>query len=187
MTNSNTESNNTQGCVNTKTFSVIQSSDLIWCSTQKPCVQTLALLCWGIDPFGDRWVELNIELPESTFRRARKVLSDAGLFEFKAIHNKLGSRKIVGWLVRNLHGKSRKRKLNLSKRKKKYYEFLKSEYWQQTRELVLTRDNYTCVKCGNVSNLQVHHLTYKNHGNEQNHLEDLVTLCKCCHTLVHLH
>ncbi|WP_416212660.1 HNH endonuclease [Nostoc sp. DedQUE04] len=33
--------------------------------------------------------------------------------------------------------------------------------------------------------LQVHHLTYENHGKEHEHLEDLITLCDDCHKKQH--
>ena len=46
---------------------------------------------------------------------------------------------------------------------------------------ILKRDNYHCVKCRCKSNLNIHHLTYQNRGNELKHLHDLITLCRKCH------
>ena len=75
-----------------------------------------------------------------------------------------------------------------------YNLFLKSDYWKKVRKLVLIRDNNECQNIGyfgkcqynyNVKDLEVHHLTYKNHKNELNHLDDLVTLCKWCHKYMH--
>lgn len=55
-----------------------------------------------------------------------------------------------------------------------------SEIKQQVKE----RDDYTCVHCGNTDcDLEVHHLTYKNAGNE--FLTELVTLCESCHNKIH--
>ena len=76
---------------------------------------------------------------------------------------------------------------------KEYNTFLKSSYWKKVRKLVLTRDNYECQNCkqiGRICNLtvkdlEVHHLTYKNHKNELHHLDDLTTLCKSCHEYMH--
>ena len=69
--------------------------------------------------------------------------------------------------------------------KEKYKEFLKSNYWKQVKNMVLERDNYTCRGCGSNSQLEVHHLTYKNHFSEHKHLDDLATLCRNCHELSH--
>jgi len=75
-----------------------------------------------------------------------------------------------------------------------YNLFLKSDYWKKVRKLVLIRDNYQCQnkgydgKCNytySVKDLEIHHRTYKNHKNEFNHLDDLVTLCKWCHEYMH--
>lgn len=85
-------------------FGVTSSDDYFWNSKQIPCVQTLWSICWGSDPFGDRWVEIDVSLPESTFRKARKVLKDAGMFDFKADKNSSDNRKTSKWLTRNLKG-----------------------------------------------------------------------------------
>ena len=75
-----------------------------------------------------------------------------------------------------------------------YNLFLKSEYWKKVRKLVLIRDKYKCQKCiysiwggkkYDKKDLEVHHLSYKNHRNELNNLDDLVTLCKWCHEYMH--
>lgn len=66
-----------------------------------------------------------------------------------------------------------------------YPIFLKSAYWKYVHNLVVNRDGFKCVKCGNEGNLQVHHLTYKHHYKEHLHLGDLVTLCRDCHRLEH--
>jgi 5-methylcytosine-specific restriction endonuclease McrA len=69
--------------------------------------------------------------------------------------------------------------------KKTYQKFLNSPYWKMVRKEVLQRDKKMCTKCGSTADLQVHHLTYVNHGNEMYHLEDLVTLCEICHKKEH--
>ena len=66
-----------------------------------------------------------------------------------------------------------------------YKSFLNSKYWKQVKSIVLQRDNFTCRGCGSKVNLEVHHLTYKNHYKEHEHLDDLATLCRNCHELSH--
>lgn len=67
------------------------------------------------------------------------------------------------------------------RKKMPYVDFLKSDYWKQVRKLVLKRDGRMCVICRETKQLDIHHDTYKNHGDEMNHLDDLMTLCRKCH------
>jgi 5-methylcytosine-specific restriction endonuclease McrA len=64
-----------------------------------------------------------------------------------------------------------------------YAEQLKNPKWQRKRLEILTRDNWTCQKCGDTeTTLHVHHLIYANgikawdYSNEM-----LITLCEHCH------
>lgn len=66
-----------------------------------------------------------------------------------------------------------------------YSEFLKTPYWKSIAETVKDRDGNKCKRCGSNKRLHVHHLSYQHHGDELNHLEDLVTLCRTCHKEVH--
>ena len=76
-------------------------------------------------------------------------------------------------------------KINYEKRKAEYSKFLKTKYWENVKSIVLLRDEFKCTKCNSKTTLQVHHKTYNNHLNELNHLEDLITLCRCCHKKEH--
>lgn len=70
----------------------------------------------------------------------------------------------------------------------KYHKYIKTEDWQEIRTLVLDRDNHKCRCCSRTeeeSSLTVHHSTYKNLFNEADHLEDLITLCRYCHSGIH--
>ena len=69
--------------------------------------------------------------------------------------------------------------------RKSYNWFLKGKYWRKVREIVIKRDLGKCILCRTDKNLHVHHMTYKNHFNEHNHLDDLITLCKTCHENEH--
>ena len=64
-----------------------------------------------------------------------------------------------------------------------YKEYLASPAWRQLRELALQRDQYCCRLCTNTEQLEVHHRHYENFGRED--LNDLTTLCRTCHDLVH--
>lgn len=65
----------------------------------------------------------------------------------------------------------------------KYVEYLSSIEWKSKREQILVRDNYTCQDCKIKPAEEVHHKTYDNLFNEP--LEDLISLCKKCHTEIH--
>lgn len=61
-----------------------------------------------------------------------------------------------------------------------YVKYLKTEEWQKKRIERLKIDNFKCCRCGSPHNIQVHHLSYRNIGNEDVY-NDLITLCDSCH------
>lgn len=65
-----------------------------------------------------------------------------------------------------------------------YTEYLSSNDWKTIRDRRIEFDDYNCVMCSSTIILQVHHLTYKNVG-EEDFINDLITLCKSCHSAVH--
>jgi|694.fasta_scaffold22758_16 hypothetical protein len=62
--------------------------------------------------------------------------------------------------------------------------YLRSEKWQELRKIILERDAHRCQSCWSRTNLQVHHISYLNLGNELQ--DDLVCLCSTCHEKLHL-
>lgn len=68
---------------------------------------------------------------------------------------------------------------------KEYEKYLKSTDWANIRKIILTRDGNKCCMCGDIGLLHIHHLNYENIFNELSHLEDLITLCKTCHSEIH--
>ena len=66
---------------------------------------------------------------------------------------------------------------------KDYNTYLNSDIWKKKRILILERDSYNCQSCLKNKATDVHHLTYKNIGFEN--LEELVALCRECHTKIH--
>lgn len=65
----------------------------------------------------------------------------------------------------------------------RYYDYLQTEHWKEIKKKILERDRNKCLDCGEAVRLNVHHLTYRNLGNERD--EDLITLCGECHKLYH--
>ena len=60
---------------------------------------------------------------------------------------------------------------------------LRSEYWKNIRQLVLDRDKGICQSCKTEKAKDVHHLTYKNLGNET--IDELISYCRACHEKAH--
>ena len=57
----------------------------------------------------------------------------------------------------------------------------KKTEWLETRQLVLERDNYRCVRCGSVYPPHyIHHILAQKEGGKDN-LDNLETLCHKCH------
>jgi len=65
-------------------------------------------------------------------------------------------------------------------------EYLKSEHWQKLRKRVKRRDK-RCKLCNSSVKMQVHHRSYKNMGDSEKEIKDLVLLCGDCHSLFHTH
>lgn len=67
---------------------------------------------------------------------------------------------------------------------KTYSEKLRDPRWQKKRLEVLSRDNFTCVKCGDKeTELHVHHLKYTGDPWKTKN-NNLTTLCKNCHKII---
>ena len=68
-----------------------------------------------------------------------------------------------------------------------YYrnDYLKSDAWQRKRYIVLKRDNWRCVYCGNSAN-EVHHLKYAKNNIGKEPIQWLVSICKECHAKKHI-
>jgi len=64
-----------------------------------------------------------------------------------------------------------------------YTDYLKSEEWNSKRESRLIIDNNRCFICNSDFPLQIHHMHYKNVGDE--FMEDLITVCINCHQKLH--
>lgn len=67
--------------------------------------------------------------------------------------------------------------------KEEYKAYLKSPKWRATRKRLYREYEYKCAICGSPKNLNVHHITYENLGEEKD--EDLTVLCQKCHAGLH--
>ena len=65
-----------------------------------------------------------------------------------------------------------------------YFDYLKTKWWAFIRQERLALDKYKCKKCNQKNELEVHHLSYENLG-EENVYTDLITLCARCHNDTH--
>lgn len=64
-----------------------------------------------------------------------------------------------------------------------YKKYLKSEHWKDKRKEFKGDYIRVCVICGTNENIHLHHMTYKNVGNEN--LNELCYLCEECHNNIH--
>jgi len=61
---------------------------------------------------------------------------------------------------------------------------LDPDSYRKLHREVLKRDGWRCQMCGSMQGLEVHHQTFRSHsGSDQE--QNLVTLCKGCHKIVH--
>ena len=67
-----------------------------------------------------------------------------------------------------------------------YYlnEYLKSDAWQRKRYVVMKRDNWKCVYCGQAAT-EVHHKRYAKYNIGKEPIAWLVSICKRCHMKQH--
>ncbi len=90
-----------------KSHVIIPTEDFIWLKDQSNPVKTLFAECWIADPYGSRWQVLNHSLKSSSFFKAKKILSEQGLFLFKPDRSIRDGKEVACWLVINLHGARR--------------------------------------------------------------------------------
>ena len=63
-----------------------------------------------------------------------------------------------------------------------YNEYLQTKHWKKVRTKILDKI-HKCQLCSSKYNLQIHHNTYDNLGEER--YEDLIVLCEICHARHH--
>jgi 5-methylcytosine-specific restriction endonuclease McrA len=91
---------------------------------------------------------------------------------------------VIGAVGRYVEARDREhRRAARTERQRDYRRYLRSELWKQNRAPALERARGLCEDCGAARDLDVHHRTYARKGAE--HPEDLVALCRPCHTARH--
>ena len=83
---------------------IIPQEDFIWALDKHNSVKTLFMECWLSDPYGSHWQDLKHSLKTGSFKRAKKILSDKGLFIFEPKKSIRDGRETTHWRVLNLHG-----------------------------------------------------------------------------------
>jgi len=73
---------------------------------------------------------------------------------------------------------------NRQQRRDYYRSYLQSDEWRRKRYVVLKRDNWRCVYCGNRAT-QVHHKRYAKRNIGKEPIEWLVSVCGDCHNSQH--
>lgn len=53
------------------------------------------------------------------------------------------------------------------------------------RKIAKERDNYTCQVCGSTENVEGHHLFEYSYENGASAPDNIITLCRRCHLMVH--
>jgi len=66
-----------------------------------------------------------------------------------------------------------------------YKAWLNSEEWGKISNLKKKQAGYRCELCGSAINLVCHHITYEHLCTEDEHMDDLLCVCKKCHEKLH--
>lgn len=171
----------------------IPPQDLLW-AVENFSHNALKAYCyfWAVAPYKEAFypeVQTTIKdfcektnIPRSSLNKALKEINESNLFKVY-LSRSSQEKTLTKIYVHNKHGVAKAAEYISGDRT--YKDFLYSEYWQDCRNKVLARDKFRCQDCGTNQSLRVHHLNYDNHGNELEHLEDLITLCNRCHRKAH--
>lgn len=130
------------------------------------------------------------------------MLNMPNIYTLQGLHNcfvcgKIISKRKICKRCKKLWRKGRKNTSKKSKKKpnklldlgfKNYDDFLYSELWQKTKSKFFNwrlrqGKHQSCEFCNSINYLVVHHMTYVRVGNER--MEDLLLICRDCHTGVH--
>ena len=65
-------------------------------------------------------------------------------------------------------------------------DYVNNKRYSGNYYLVFQRDKYQCALCGSIENLCVHHIDgYDEEKPQNNSVNKMLTLCRCCHSNVH--
>jgi hypothetical protein len=66
-----------------------------------------------------------------------------------------------------------------------YQSYLETDYWKAVAGAVKAKAKFRCQVCNSPHDLNAHHRSYDHRGDELNHLDDLICLCRRCHGIFH--
>lgn len=66
-----------------------------------------------------------------------------------------------------------------------YYEYMHSNEWKSLKKSAIERDDRQCQLCGARKDLIVHHKRYPKDLFSEDHIDNLITLCRRCHYKTH--
>lgn len=112
----------------------------------------------------------------------------------KYVEDNDNKRKIINWLNAMLRNHIRKHNLyeidydivKPSDLKNMPYDlYLKTEYRLKMRSIALSLYWKKCKICNSEDNINLHHRTYKNRWNYMKEIDDIIPLCRSCHSKFH--
>lgn len=125
-------------------------------------------------------------------------------FQFRKDNNKYRTecKQCKSLIDKNYYNKNKKTILernkiyySQNKEQRLIYQSIHGFEWKNqirfggNREIILQRDNYKCTNCESMKDLCVHHIDGTGFGysreNKNNSLDNLITLCRKCHTSLH--
>lgn len=137
-----------------------------------------------------KYIELKYAVPKAYYKQARKNSNAKGFIREYLVPNAPvpNDRTTIEGRMSYLRGMTcaySKEKVIKHIKKMPYRDFLRTPYWRIISEFMKYKDDYCCHICGSSNILNVHHSTYANHGDEAIHLDDLMTVCRSCHKIIH--
>lgn len=136
----------------------------------------------------DKYISLKYSIPQKRVKGSKKAKKTKSFIKnYLTVDGKPERKTVEGKMMRIRYlSRMYDKKIVIEQiRRMPYKEFLKTPYWKIISEFQKYESDYCCVICGSKTNLNVHHTTYKNHGNEALNLEDLITVCRDCHRKIH--
>ncbi|MGV8172340.1 MAG: sacsin N-terminal ATP-binding-like domain-containing protein [Candidatus Woesearchaeota archaeon] len=122
------------------------------------------------------------EEPKEPDKKKRSYIEDEDqVTPKKPIKEVLTTPKLNEIVKPSYSGKPQKGQFNISDKEKQAY--YRTKEWKEIQEKCFNNSDYKCDECGSEEDLQAHHLTYENWGNET--VTDLKCVCRSCHEKIH--
>jgi len=139
----------------------------VWGDLTENHVKSIEFIILGAEIQEDEYKEFNMELIKQALNIRKAKIKEI----------KINSKTKVDNVIKDIIEKIEDLKTM------PYKEYLQSNHWKAMRKRQLKLANYKCGLCNSKDNLNVHHKTYENRGDEKD--EDLIVLCQECHAKFH--